>query len=677
MPATNELLQEGRYRISQPASGDGNVFEAYDTVRNTTVLVHEFPVKLNKVTTLSQQESMRLAFASQAKALSEIEHESLLHVQDYFSEIDRQFLVMESVEGDDLKLLMDRNKRPFSVTQVLAWADQILDALSYLHARKPAIIHRNVQPHNLRLQSSGGVKLIGVGLATGGDVELATNTQSESALRYSPMEQIWPGLDAASQKVITNSYDDRSVRILKEPLDARSDIYSLGATLYFLMTGIEPVDPLERSIDMLEGKLDPLREPIRVDAQIPAEISDVLMKALEIKRENRYDSAFIMREVLKTAVARVEERHAEDAREQEEAAEFIRNAAQAKVEAPAEPEVDQAAELAAREAEAAAKAADEEAARVAAEEAAAKAAAEEAARVAAEEAAAKAAAEEAAAKAAAEAQAETVRQEELMQQQLRQAEQERLRAEQEAAEAAQLKMLEADRAAEAERAREQTEAESAAAVQDESLLEIPVSAEVVAYRDNPDVDENELAAVLQELEEVERESLAAERGEEDLIDLPSETPDFTPSVEEAVVLSEDPVDMAASKESYPFDDTDLFAETERKGFSLPIPAVAGAIGLVVVIAVGGWFAMSGSSEPPPKPVVEVAQPQPQEATPASDAVTSTQAQTDSNTVATTDPSADQQAAANKPAPAKPKKADPAKDQKAKKAVTVDDLINDN
>jgi hypothetical protein len=660
MPATNELLQEGRYRISQPASGDGNVFEAYDTVRNTTVLVHEFPVKLNKVTTLSQQESMRLAFASQAKALSEIEHESLLHVQDYFSEIDRQFLVMESVEGDDLKLLMDRNKRPFSVTQVLAWADQILDALSYLHARKPAIIHRNVQPRNLRLQSSGGVKLIGVGLATGGDVELEPNTQSESALRYSPMEQIWPGLDAASQKVITNSYDDRSVRILKEPLDARSDIYSLGATLYFLMTGIEPVDPLERSIDMLEGKLDPLREPVRVDAQIPAEISDVLMKALEIKRENRYDSAFIMREVLKTAVARVEERRAEDAREQEEAAEFIRNAAQTKVEAPAEPEIDHAAELAAREAEAAAKAH-----------------AEEAARVAAEEAAAKAAAEEAAAKAAAEAQAEKLRQEELMQQQLRQAEQERLRAEQEAAEAAQLKMLEADRAAETERAREQAEAESAAAVKEESLLEIPVSAEVVAYRDNPDVDENELAAVLQELEEVERESLAAGRGEEDLIDLPSETPDFTPSVEEAVVLSEEPVDMASSKEAYPFEDTDLFAETEKKGFSLPVPAIAGAIGLVVVIAVGGWFAMSGSSEPPPKPVVEVAQPQPQETTPTSDAITSTQPQTDSNTVATTDPSADQQAAANKTVPAKPKKADPAKDQKAKKAVTVDDLINDN
>src|SRR4029453_15092633 len=74
------------------------------------------------------------------------------------------------------------------------------------------------------------------------------------------------------------------------------------------MTGVEPVDPIERSIEILEGKLDPLREPTKVDPQISPEISDVLMKALEIKRENRYDSAVIMRQVLKTAITRGAER---------------------------------------------------------------------------------------------------------------------------------------------------------------------------------------------------------------------------------------------------------------------------------------------------------------------------------------------------------------------------------
>src|SRR4030095_2383413 len=135
MPATTELLQEGRYRIDHPSTetGEEKVFEAYDTVRNTNVIVREIPVKLNKVTTVSQQESLKLAFANQAKALTEIEHESLLHVHDYFSEIDRQYLVMEAVEGDNLLDLVTARKKPFSVSEVTSWADELLDALNYLH----------------------------------------------------------------------------------------------------------------------------------------------------------------------------------------------------------------------------------------------------------------------------------------------------------------------------------------------------------------------------------------------------------------------------------------------------------------------------------------------------------------------------------------------------------------
>jgi serine/threonine protein kinase len=319
MPATNELLQEGRYRIDHGVTGSDNVFEAYDTVRNTPVVVREIPVKLNKVMTASQQESLKIAFTNQAKALQQIEHDSLLPVHDFFCEIDRQYLVMEAVEGQDLAATLAASKRPFPVTDITRWADELLDALNYLHTSRPPIIHRNIRPQNLKL-SNGKVKLFGVGLDGGGDA-----AESED-LRYSPMEQIWPGLDVASQKVITNSYDDRSERILKEPLDARSDIYALGATLYFLATGCEPVDPLERSIDILEGKLDPLREPTSVNSQIAPEISDVLMKALEIKRENRYDSALIMRQVLQSAIVRFQERLELETAEEQMAAELARQA---------------------------------------------------------------------------------------------------------------------------------------------------------------------------------------------------------------------------------------------------------------------------------------------------------------------------------------------------------------
>ncbi len=329
MPATTELLQEGRYRINQEFANDGNsnVYEAYDTVRDTNVVVKEIPLRLNKVTTVSQQEVMKLAFASQAKTLTEIHHDSLLHVQDFFSETGRQYLVMESVDGDDLGALLERNNSSFPVSDVLNWADQMLDALSYLHNFKPPIIHRNVRPEHVKLNSEGKIKLLAFGLTEGDEsnvnTALSANDADAADICYAPLEQIWEGLDAASQKVITNSYDEKSEKVLKQPADARSDIYSLGATLYHLLTAVKPMDALERSIDVMEGKVDPLRDPAKANSSIPVEVSDVLVKALSIKREERFDSASIMRQVLRTAMVRSKEREAEEAREQMEAAEDL------------------------------------------------------------------------------------------------------------------------------------------------------------------------------------------------------------------------------------------------------------------------------------------------------------------------------------------------------------------
>jgi serine/threonine protein kinase len=604
MPATNELLQEGRYRIQTSSqSGDEKVFEAYDTVRNAKVIVREIPVKLNKVSTVSQRESLQLEFANHAKALTEVEHESLVHVHDYFSEIDRQYLVTEAVDGESLDKLISRNQKPFPVTEVTAWADELLDALNYLHTRKPPIIHRNINPSNLRLHSSGKIKLVGVGVDTGSDSDFASTYHTDGDLRYSPLEQIWPGLDPASQKAITNHYDDRSERILKQPLDERSDIYSLGATLYYLITGVEPVDPIERSIEILEGKLDPLREPTNVDSQIPPEISDVLMKALEIKRENRYDAAVIMRQVLKTALTRVREREEDDNRELTDAPAVTRTAPASKPDAA----------LAEQQ-------------RIAAE-------------------------------------AEKQRQKELMERQLRQAEEERVRAEQAAAEATLAEMLRAEEAAQA----------APGDHPDPELLDISVepSAEVVAYRDTNEVDEDELAAVLSQLEKAES-SVSAKR----------EVESATASEANDVTVYDAPIDLAPQPSAAASDDADvkdIFSMPAKTGSGFPIPAIAGIVGLVVVIAVGAWYAMSGSSEtkkPAPAPTLQAAQPTPAPVDPAAETIASTQTPDEA---AQPDESTEPQTAATiRAAPAaRPKKVESAKPETAKKKVTVDDLINDN
>ncbi|MEO8649796.1 MAG: protein kinase [Acidobacteriota bacterium] len=318
MPATNELLQEGRYRIRQIASHSAHetIYDAFDTVQGSSVILKEIPVRLNKVATAAQRDNQKKNFIKHASLLAEIKHDSILHVSDYFSEIDRQFLVMETFEGDDLATLIQRNNTPFPMADVLAWADEILDALNYLHTAAPPIIHQAIRPESFILRSNGRVKLSAVSLGDGGD-RLGGNFKAaasdQDSIRYSPLELIWESLDPASQKVIINNFDERSERILREPADARSDIYSLGATLYRLMTAREPVDALERAIEMIDGKQDPLVEPVKADPRIPDEISEVLMKAMEVKRQNRFDSAAIMRQVLKTAMVRVLERERAEA----------------------------------------------------------------------------------------------------------------------------------------------------------------------------------------------------------------------------------------------------------------------------------------------------------------------------------------------------------------------------
>jgi serine/threonine protein kinase len=321
MLTVNQILQQGRYQIINPLgqNGMGTGYQAFDNVLGTNVLLKEISISLNKVTPLAQLETLKLAFAREAKILMEIKHPSLLQVYNYFSEIDRHYLVTEYVDGNYLSEMLERNKTSFALADVIGWADQLLDALIYLHALKPPIIHSDIKPQNIKLTSDGKIKLLAFGIA--GNTEAKNSPVRYTAfdaanLQYLPLEQIWEKLDPASRKVITNSYDEKAQKILEQPADVRSDIYALGATLYHLLTALLPIDALERSIDLLESKADPLQPPNKIVQTIPREVSDVVLKALEIRRESRFGSAVIMRQVLRTALVRVKEREAEDAKKQ-------------------------------------------------------------------------------------------------------------------------------------------------------------------------------------------------------------------------------------------------------------------------------------------------------------------------------------------------------------------------
>ncbi|MDI1243491.1 MAG: serine/threonine-protein kinase [bacterium] len=341
MSVATEALQKGRYRIDSPVaeSASSAVYPAYDTTSEAKVYVKEIVVRLGKVTTLSQQENSRLAFENAARRISEFRHDSILQVTDFYSEVGRQYLVLEDVDGSDLHTVLSGKAQQYSLEQALDWADHLLDAVNYLHNQTPQVLHGAVCPKNIKLAASGRIKLLGVTIAdeSGHHLSTALADVNDGSLNYSPLELIWEGLDAASQKVILSSYDDRSEKILKEAADVRADIYSLGATIYFMLTGRVPVDPLERSIELLEGNRDPLKSPNSIDARVAPEVSDVVMRALEIKRENRFDSAMIMRQVLRTSIVRAKEREATEAQEMNEAAELMKNTQQLKVPAGFEP----------------------------------------------------------------------------------------------------------------------------------------------------------------------------------------------------------------------------------------------------------------------------------------------------------------------------------------------------
>ena len=173
----------------------------------------------------------REQFYQEASTLARLDHPNLPKVSDYFSQDDRDYLVMDFVPGQDLKEILTtalRDGHPLVERQVLAWADQLCDALSYMHTQDPPVLHRDIKPSNIKITPAGRVKLVDFGLVKTlfpDDQRTITVVQGRGTVQYIPLEQY--GGDTGHT-------------------DIRSDIYSLGATLYHLLTGQPPLDAKQR-----------------------------------------------------------------------------------------------------------------------------------------------------------------------------------------------------------------------------------------------------------------------------------------------------------------------------------------------------------------------------------------------------------------------------------------------
>jgi serine/threonine protein kinase len=268
---SNTVLQD-RYKIVRQLGqgGMGTVYEAIDQRLDTTVALKE---------TFFADERLRKQFEREARLLARLHHPALPRVSDHFSEGDGQFLVMQFIPGDDLSEMMTQRRGPFPADQVLTWADQLLDALDYLHTQEPQIVHRDIKPQNLKLTSRGQIILLDFGLAKGQAGEISRVTTSASIFgytpNYAPLEQI-QGLGT----------------------DSRSDLYSLAATVYHLLTAVKPPDALTRAAALVNGQPDPLTLATTLNPAVAPEVSAVLQRAMAQNREQRFASASDMRKTL-------------------------------------------------------------------------------------------------------------------------------------------------------------------------------------------------------------------------------------------------------------------------------------------------------------------------------------------------------------------------------------------
>src|SRR5687767_863752 len=260
--------------------GMGAVYRAVDQKFGSLVAIKE---------TFYADREMAEAFEREARLLNGLHHPILPHVSDCFTQNGGHFLVMEYIEGEDLSELLKRGET-FPINTVIGWTQDILDGLDYLHSQNPPVIHRAIKPNNLKLTSRGKIVLLDFGMAkeTYGNTIEAKSVFGYSR-RYSPLEQI-EGTGT----------------------DARSDIFSLGASIYYLLTGQPPPDALARASAIVAGRPDPLLPANEINPDVPESVAALLDSALTLSAENRLGSAREMSRALESAIDNIPNRPEND-----------------------------------------------------------------------------------------------------------------------------------------------------------------------------------------------------------------------------------------------------------------------------------------------------------------------------------------------------------------------------
>ncbi len=291
MPLPLGTILDGKFKIVQ-VLGEGGMGTVYKVEQvgkpGYFRAVKELIISPN--TPADERKSAIERFDKEIDLLFNLKHPRIPSLILSFQERGNYYFVMEFVPGRSLEKILEDSKAPLDEDQVIKWMMQVCEALSYIHSRTPPIILRDLKPGNIMITPDDNVQLIDFGIARKFDPNKRTNTENLGTISYASPEHLG-SITAPGQK-----------RSALNPgklvqTDARSDIYSLGATMYHLLTNHEP-DPIQTPPAGSILAKNPRLRTVRIGNRVFCPVEQVIIKAMQQEPANRFQSAEAMRAAL-------------------------------------------------------------------------------------------------------------------------------------------------------------------------------------------------------------------------------------------------------------------------------------------------------------------------------------------------------------------------------------------
>lgn len=286
---------DGKFKIVQilGEGGMGTVYKVEQVGTPPGTPPYYYAVKellINPNTSEEERKAAIERFNKEIGLLRGLKHPRIAALTLPFQDRGNYYFVMEFVPGRSLEKILEDSKGPLPEAQVIKWMMQVCEALTYIHTRTPPIILRDLKPGNIMVSTDDEVQLIDFGIARRFDPTKRTNTENLGTISYASPEHLGSITSPGQRRSAQNP--GKLVQT-----DARSDIYSLGATMYHLLTNYEP-DPIQTPAPGSILAKNPRLRTTQVAGKIVCPVEQVIIKAMQQEPAQRFQSAEAMRMAL-------------------------------------------------------------------------------------------------------------------------------------------------------------------------------------------------------------------------------------------------------------------------------------------------------------------------------------------------------------------------------------------